>query len=66
VLARYRPEHLSNLNVYVCGVKEMVDDIRGRLKDHALRDEQIIYEKYEGPDQAITDSEPLPEGVAKD
>lgn len=66
VVAGYRPEHLSTLNVYICGVKEMVDDVRGRLKDRALRDEQIIYEKYEGPDQAITDSETLPEGVAKD
>jgi ferredoxin-NADP reductase len=65
-LAGHDAGQLNDIDVYICGLKEMVDDVRGKLKDRGLSSEQIIYEKYEGPDQAITDSEPLPEEVAKD
>lgn len=65
-LAGHDAERLSDIDVYICGVKEMVDDVRGRLKDRGLDGERIIYEKYEGPDQAITDPEALPESAVKD
>jgi CDP-4-dehydro-6-deoxyglucose reductase len=65
-LAGHGAEQSSNIDVYICGVKEMVDDIRGKLKHRGLNNEQIISEKYEGPDQAFTDPEPLPERIAND
>ncbi|MBK5295246.1 MAG: oxidoreductase [Acidobacteriia bacterium] len=37
----------TNLDVYVCGLKAMVDDIRARLKSRGLDRKQIIYEKYD-------------------
>jgi CDP-4-dehydro-6-deoxyglucose reductase len=65
-LAGHGAGQLTNVNVYICGVKEMVDEVRARLTERGLNAEQIIYEKYEGPDQAITDPELFPEGAIRD
>mgnify|MGYP001476270020 CR=1 FL=1 len=40
-------EDQSTLDVYVCGLKEMVDDVRAELKKRGLDRKQIIYEKYD-------------------
>jgi ferredoxin-NADP reductase len=37
----------TDLDVYVCGLKEMVDDVRQGLKDRGFDRKQIIYEKYD-------------------
>ncbi len=37
----------TNLDVYICGLKAMVDDVRSRLKSAGLDRKQIIYEKYD-------------------
>lgn len=37
----------TDLDVYLCGMKEMVDDIRARLKQRGFDRKQIIYEKYD-------------------
>ncbi|MDX2154756.1 MAG: FAD-binding oxidoreductase [Bryobacteraceae bacterium] len=36
-----------DLDVYVCGLKEMVDDVRGLLKERGFDRKQIVYEKYD-------------------
>ncbi|HBY63664.1 MAG TPA: oxidoreductase [Solibacterales bacterium] len=36
-----------DLDVYVCGLKEMVDDVRAILKDLGFDRKQIVYEKYD-------------------
>jgi ferredoxin-NADP reductase len=36
-----------DMDVYICGMKAMVDDIRARLKDLGLDRKQIIFEKYD-------------------
>lgn len=36
-----------NLDVYICGMKDMVDDVRVRLKQMGFDRKQIIYEKYD-------------------
>jgi ferredoxin-NADP reductase len=36
-----------DLTVYICGLKEMVDDLRGRLKELGFDRKQIIFEKYD-------------------
>lgn len=36
-----------DLDVYVCGLKAMVDDVRGRLKDLGFDRKRIVYEKYD-------------------
>jgi ferredoxin-NADP reductase len=36
-----------NTDVYICGLKEMVDDVRAELKRRGLDRKQIIYEKYD-------------------
>jgi CDP-4-dehydro-6-deoxyglucose reductase len=36
-----------DLAVYVCGLKEMVDDVRGKLKDLGFDRKQIVFEKYD-------------------
>jgi NAD(P)H-flavin reductase len=36
-----------DVNVYLCGMKEMVDDIRTQLKAAGLDRKRIIYEKYD-------------------
>lgn len=40
-------EDLSTIDVYVCGLKEMVDDVRRELKSRGFDRKQIIYEKYD-------------------
>jgi CDP-4-dehydro-6-deoxyglucose reductase len=44
------PEALGNrrdLDVYICGLKEMVNDFRARLKDLGFDRKQIIFERYD-------------------
>ena len=36
-----------DIDVYICGLKEMVDDVRSRLKQKGFDRKQIIYEKYD-------------------
>jgi CDP-4-dehydro-6-deoxyglucose reductase len=46
-LAIRTPEEMSNIDVYICGLKEMVDDVRRELKQRGFDRKQIIYEKYD-------------------
>lgn len=46
-LALRTPDELSTLDVYICGLREMVDDIRKDLKARGFDRKQIIYEKYD-------------------
>jgi ferredoxin-NADP reductase len=46
-LALHIPEEIVNVDVYVCGLKEMVDDVRRELKQRGFDRKQIIYEKYD-------------------
>ncbi|HMJ63282.1 MAG TPA: hypothetical protein VK493_16045, partial [Bryobacteraceae bacterium] len=41
------PEEIVNIDVYICGLKEMVDDVRQELKRRGFDRKQIIYEKYD-------------------
>ncbi len=41
------PDDLSTMDVYICGLREMVDDVRKELKARGLDRKQIIYEKYD-------------------
>jgi len=36
-----------DIDVYICGLKLMVDDVRGRLKEMGFLRDQIRYEKYD-------------------
>jgi CDP-4-dehydro-6-deoxyglucose reductase, E3 len=36
-----------DLNVYVCGLRAMVDDVRNILKEKGFERQRIIYEKYD-------------------
>jgi NAD(P)H-flavin reductase len=36
-----------DLDVYICGMKAMVDDVRGILKELGFDRKQIIFEKYD-------------------
>jgi len=38
---------MSNVDVYICGLKEMVDSVRQELKARGFDRKQIIYEKYD-------------------
>jgi NAD(P)H-flavin reductase len=40
-------EDPSTIDVYICGLKEMVDDVRRELKSRGFDRKQIIYEKYD-------------------
>jgi ferredoxin-NADP reductase len=40
-------EDPSTVDVYICGLKEMVDDVRRELKARGFDRKQIIYEKYD-------------------
>ena len=46
-LAIRTPDELSNVDVYICGLREMVDDVRKELKTRGFDRKQIIYEKYD-------------------
>lgn len=37
----------TDLDIYICGLKEMVDGVRGMLKDRGIDRKQIIFEKYD-------------------
>lgn len=37
----------TDTDVYICGLKEMVDDVRGLLKQKGFDRKQLIYEKYD-------------------
>jgi NAD(P)H-flavin reductase len=39
--------HATTPDVYICGLKEMVDDVRALLKQKGFDRKQIIYEKYD-------------------
>jgi ferredoxin-NADP reductase len=39
--------HASTPDVYICGLKEMVDEVRALLKQKGFDRKQIIYEKYD-------------------
>ncbi len=41
------PEDMVETDVYICGLKEMVDDVRTELKKRGFDRKQIIYEKYD-------------------
>jgi CDP-4-dehydro-6-deoxyglucose reductase len=36
-----------DMDVYICGLKLMVDDMRARLKEAGLDRKQIVFEKYD-------------------
>ena len=36
-----------DMNVYICGLKAMVDETRGLLKDAGLDRKQVVFEKYD-------------------
>jgi CDP-4-dehydro-6-deoxyglucose reductase len=40
-------EDQSTVDIYICGLKEMVDDVRRELKSRGFDRKQIIYEKYD-------------------
>jgi ferredoxin-NADP reductase len=46
-LALQSYEDRSTIDVYICGLKEMVDDVRRELKARGFDRKQIIYEKYD-------------------
>ena len=46
-LALHTPDELASVDVYICGLKEMVDDVRKELKQRGFDRKQIIYEKYD-------------------
>ena len=46
-LAIRTPDDLATIDVYICGLKEMVDDVRANLKARGFDRKQIIYEKYD-------------------
>ncbi len=37
----------TEIDVYICGLREMVDDLRAQLKANGLDRKRIIYEKYD-------------------
>jgi CDP-4-dehydro-6-deoxyglucose reductase len=46
-LALSTPEEKADVDVYVCGLKEMVDHVRQELKQRGFDRKQIVYEKYD-------------------
>jgi ferredoxin-NADP reductase len=36
-----------DIDVYICGLREMVDDLRAKLKEIGLDRKRIVYEKYD-------------------
>ena len=36
-----------DVDVYICGLREMVDDLRLQLKERGFDRKRIIYEKYD-------------------
>jgi NAD(P)H-flavin reductase len=46
-LAISSPDELASVDVYICGLKDMVDDVRRELKQRGFNRKQIIYEEYD-------------------
>lgn len=46
-LAFHQPDDIFDTDVYICGLKEMVDGVRAELKKRGFDRKQIIYEKYD-------------------
>ena len=46
-LALQSYEDKITIDIYICGLKEMVDDVRAELKRRGFDRKQIIYEKYD-------------------
>ncbi len=46
-LAMHEYEDVSTVDVYICGMPDMVDEVRQLLKQRGFDRKQIIYEKYE-------------------
>jgi CDP-4-dehydro-6-deoxyglucose reductase len=46
-LALRSNDEIPEIDVYICGLKEMVDDVRAELKKRGFDRKQIIYEKYD-------------------
>ena len=46
-LGTHSPDELQTIDVYICGLREMVDDVRNALKAKGFGRKQIIYEKYD-------------------
>ncbi len=46
-IALRTPEDRDKTDVYICGLKEMVDEVRAELKKRGFDRKQIIYEKYD-------------------
>jgi ferredoxin-NADP reductase len=46
-LALHSPDEIYNVDIYICGLKEMVDDVRREVKQRGFDRKQIIYEKYD-------------------
>lgn len=38
---------MATLDVYICGLKEMVDDVRRELKQRGFDRKQVLYERYD-------------------
>jgi CDP-4-dehydro-6-deoxyglucose reductase len=36
-----------DVDVYICGLREMVDDLRVKLKETGMDRKRVIYEKYD-------------------
>lgn len=36
-----------DIDIYICGLKDMVNDVRGQLKEAGVERKRIIYEKYD-------------------
>ena len=46
-LAIRSPEEKQNLDIYICGIREMVDHVGKELKARGFDRSQVIYEKYD-------------------
>jgi CDP-4-dehydro-6-deoxyglucose reductase len=36
-----------DIDIYICGLREMVDELRSRLKEIGVDRKRLIYEKYD-------------------
>ena len=46
-IALRTPDDIFETDVYICGLKEMVDEVRAELRKRGFDRKQIIYEKYD-------------------
>jgi CDP-4-dehydro-6-deoxyglucose reductase len=40
-------DDIATRDVYICGLKEMVDDVRRQLKERGFDRKQVFYERYD-------------------